>query len=335
MRARLVPIAAVLLALAMLPAVIRSDFWLTWMTLVLFYAFIGQAWNVLGGYGGQFSFGNVLFFGWGAYVTSLLQIKAGVNAWLGFAAATAAGALVGLVVGYLVFRYRLRGSYFALVTLAFAEVFRIVANTLSFTGGGVGLLVPLAPSFGNMQFADKAGYYWCMVALLAVGLLLSAWIESSRFGARLMAVRENEDAARAIGVRAQATKLQAIAISGAMTGAAGALYVQMNQFIDPSIAFSTGISIEAVLVPIVGGIGTVFGPLLGSFVLHGINEVGREILGELPGLTLILYGILLVLIIRLMPSGIVGWLSSVRTRRGRAGRVGRPGSEPPGARDHA
>lgn len=307
-------IVAFVLALLPLPLVVKSEFWLTWATLALFYAYLGQAWNVLGGYGGQFSFGHALFFGTGAYATAMLQIHAGLNAWTGFALAAAAAALVGAAVGWLVFRYGLRGSYFALVTLAFAEVFRVLANSFGITGGGVGLLVPLAPGAANMQFTDKAGIFWLLLGLVAGAMLLTAWFERSRFGARLVAVRENEDAARALGVDAFRTKLAAIALSGALAGTAGALYVQMFLYIDPSIAYGPAMSVEALLVPIIGGIGTVFGPVLGAFALHAIAEIGRIAFGEAPGLNMVLYGLLLVLMVMFMPNGLFG-LGRVTVRR--------------------
>ena len=288
-----------------LPFVIQSDFWLTWLTLALFYAYLGQAWNLLGGYGGQFSFGHALFFGTGAYCTAIMQIQFGVNAWAGFVLAAIAAGIVGACTGWLVFRYGLRGSYFALVTLAFAEVFRILANTFAFTGAGVGLLVPLQPGIAQMQFESKAGFFWLLLLVVA-GLLFTWWLQNARFGARLMAVRENEDAARALGVDPFNTKLLAITASGAIAGSAGAVYVQLFLYIDPNIAYGPAMSVEALLVPIIGGLGTIFGPVLGAFALHAIAEVGRLVFGEAPGLNLVLYGLLLVLMVLFLPNGLFG-----------------------------
>jgi branched-chain amino acid transport system permease protein len=307
-------IALFIAAMAPLPLVIGSEFWLAWTTLALFYAYLGQAWNILAGYGGQFSFGHALFFGSGAYATAMLQIHLGLNAWVGFLIAAVAAAAVGAAVGVLVFRYGLRGSYFALVTLAFAEAFRVIANSVGITGGGVGLLVPLKPGAATMQFPDKWGFYWLILSLVALGLALTAWLERSRFGARLMAVRENEDAARAIGVDAFRTKLSALTLSGGLAGSAGAVYVQMYLYLDPGIAYGPGMSIEALLAPIVGGLGTVFGPVLGAFALHGIAEIGKVGLGQAPGLNLVLYGVLLVLMVTFMPNGLFG-LGRVTLRR--------------------
>lgn len=302
----LAAIIAFTVILLPMPLLVKSDFWITWVTLALFYAYLGQAWNILGGYGGQFSFGHALFFGTGAYCTSVLQIHFGINAWAGFVLAAVAAGAVGAGTGWLVFRYGLRGSYFALVTLAFAEVFRILANTFAFTGAGVGLLVPLQPGIEQMQFTTKAGFFWLLLLLVAMSLLFAWLLENSRFGARLMAVRENEDAARAVGVDPFVTKLAAIVASGAIAGSAGALYVQLFLYIDPHIAFGPGMSIEALLVPIIGGLGTVFGPVLGAFALHAIAEIGRVAFGDAPGLNLVLYGILLVLLVLFLPNGLFG-----------------------------
>lgn len=302
----LMAICVFALVLLPLPLVLQSEFWLTWVILALFYAFLGQAWNLLGGYGGQFSFGHALFFGTGAYCTAVLQVRFGINAWAGFGLAAVAAGFVGAGTGWLVFRYGLRGSYFALVTLAFAEVFRILANTFEFTGAGVGMLVPLQPGFAQMQFESKAGFFWLLLFLVSASLLFTWWLENARFGARLMAVRENEDAARALGVDPFRTKLLAIIASGAFSGIGGAVYVQLFLYIDPNIAYGSAMSVEALLVPIIGGLGTIFGPVLGAFALHGFAEIGRLVFGEAPGLNLVLYGVLLVLIVLFLPNGLFG-----------------------------
>ncbi|MBM3572981.1 MAG: branched-chain amino acid ABC transporter permease, partial [Alphaproteobacteria bacterium] len=243
-----------------------------------------------------------------AYASAILHTSFGLNPWVGLVAAAAAGALAGAIIGWLSFRYGLRGSYFALITLAFAEVLRIAANSVAFTGGGVGLYLPLAPGAANLQFADKAGSYYVALGFAALALGATAWLAASRLGAWLQAIRENEDAARALGVDAFACKLKAIAISGALSGLGGAFYAHYYLYIDPLIAYGPGISVEILLVPIVGGIGTVLGPLVGSVVLHGAGEAARRLMGDAPGLSLIFYGILLVLIIRFMPDGLMGLL---------------------------
>ena len=316
----LAAIAAFALVVAALTWALESGVWLTFIMTALYAALLAQSWNLLGGYGGQFSFGHALFFGTGAYVQALVQLRLGWNAWAAITLAVGAAAAVGAGLGALTFRYGLKGSYFALVTLAFAEVFRILALSFDFTGGGVGLMVPLRESFANMQFASRKGYIVLVLALLVAALLVTAWLRHSRFGAQLQAVRDNEDAARAIGIDPWAVKLGATALSAAFMGAGGAFYVQVFQYIDPSLAFGPSTSVEALVAAIVGGIGTLWGPLLGAAVLHLLAEATRNLFGQLPGLNMIVYGSVLVLIVMFVPRGLSGIGRSVRelwrSRRG-------------------
>jgi len=299
-------IALLVLVVALLPLFVTSGFALNFVIMVLYATLLGQAWNILGGFGGQFSFGHAVFFGTGAYAMSVLQIKLGFNAWLALPCAIALGGLVGTALGALSFRYGLKGSYFALVTLAFAEVFRILANTFEFTGAGVGLQLPLQESAANLQFATKTGYLYTALALCTISLLVAWWLKHSRYGAWLTAVRDNEDSAAALGVNAFRVKLIAITISGALMASGGAFYVQMYRYIDPHIAYGSSISVEALLAAIIGGMGTIFGPLLGAAVLHLLSELTRNYIANAPGVSLIIYGALLVLIIMFMPRGIAG-----------------------------
>lgn len=295
-------------ALLALPFLTDSDYLLNFAIGTLLLAYLGQSWNILGGYGGQFSFGHALFFGTGAYATAVLQTKVGLNPYLTLPFALAAGAAVGALVGALSFRYGLKGSYFALVTLAFAEVFRILASAVPFTGGGAGLLIPLDIRPGNFQFASKNSFYFIALGLVAMSLAIAAWIERTRFGARLIALRENESSASALGVPVFKVKLQAIALSGAMAALGGSFYAQYYLYLDPSIAYGAGMSVEILLTAIVGGVGTIFGPLVGAFALHGVGEVAKVVTGGAPGLNLALYGLILILIVRLMPQGLMGWI---------------------------
>ncbi len=307
-------IVLVIAALATVPLLTASNVVLNFLTVALLIALVGQGWNVLGGYGGQYSFGHAAFFGTGAYVTAILQMCYGVNAWMAFALGIAGGALVGAVIGALTFRSGLKGAYFALVTLAFAEVLRILASVAPITGAGVGILITLDLRPQAFQFQSRAPFYWIMLAMVAVSLVIVRLIEQSRFGAWLVAVRENEDAAKAIGVDATRVKLAAMTISAAITAAGGGFYVQYFLFIDSSIAYGPWISVEALLAPIVGGIGTVFGPLLGALVVKTLGELTKLITGDAPGLDLVIYGGLLVLIIAFAPRGIAGLLADLRVR---------------------
>ncbi|OZI49359.1 branched-chain amino acid ABC transporter permease [Bordetella genomosp. 4] len=295
------------LAVAVATMFVQSGVWLTFIMMSLYAALLAQAWNILGGYGGQLSFGHALFFGVGAYAQALGQLNWGLNPWVVLPIAIVCGALVGLAVGALTFRYGLRGSYFALVTLAFAEVFRIVAGSVSFTGGGVGLMVPLKESVANMQFASRHGYIYLILAFVVLALAVTAWLRHSRFGAYLQAVRDNEDAARAIGVDPLNIKLKGIAISAAFMSAAGAFYVQVFQYIDPSIAFGPAVSVEALVGAIVGGIGTLWGPIAGAVALHVLADFTRNLFGELPGISMVIYGVVLIVIVMFAPRGLSGY----------------------------
>lgn len=312
-------IVAITLVLALTPLVIASNTFFNFLTLVLIIALAAQGWNVLGGIGGQTSFGHAMFFGVGAYTTAILQLQFGVNAWLALVAAVAAGAAFGLFVGYLSFRAGLRGSYFALVTLAFAELMRVLANSMDFTGGAAGLLLKLDPGFWNMQFSERSSFMWLALAFVFVSLVAAQRIVGSRFGAHLVAVRENEDAARALGVDVLAVKLRAISISGAMTAAAGVLYTQYFLYIDAAIAFGIWISIEALLAPMVGGRGLVLGPLIGAVTLHGLGEVTKSFAGRVPGIDLMVFAIVLIAVVAFASDGILGVLRRLSARLFRKG----------------
>ena len=273
--------------------------------MVLYATLLGQSWNILAGFGGQFSFGHAVFFGTGAYASAVLQAKFGWNAWAALPAAIALGAAAGAFIGALSFRYGLRGSYFALVTLAFAEVFRVLANNLPFTGMGVGLMLKLEPGARNFQL-ERAGFLYVILAFVVVALLISHWLKHSRYGAWLQAVRDNEAAAAALGVNVFRVKLGAIMLSAALMAAGGVFYVQYFQYIDPSIAYGPAVSIEALLGPIVGGLGSVWGPVLGALVLHLLGESTRGLVENAPGVNLIVYGAVLVAMISFLPRGLAG-----------------------------
>jgi branched-chain amino acid transport system permease protein len=300
---------AILILLAVLvpvPWLVRSDFWLNFAVLALYYGFLGQSWNILGGYGGQFSFGHAAFFGTGAYTAAVMQLQFGINPWLGLVLSGIAGAAMGAIIGGLSFRYGLRGSYFALVTLAFAEVLRILADSVGFTGAGVGLQIPLHQAAANFQFAGKTGFYFAILGLTALGLGVVWYLEHSRFGARLIALRESEEAAQALGVDVFRTKLVAITLSAALMAMGGTFYLQYFLYIDPGIVYGPAVSIAALLAPIIGGLGSMFGPLLGAFALQLLNEASESAIGSAPGLNLVLYGAVLILIIAFLPEGIYG-----------------------------
>jgi len=308
------PIAIVAALLAMVPFITASNTVLNFLVMAFLIALAGQGWNILGGYGGQYSFGHAAFFGTGAYVTAVLQVQYGMNAWLCFVLGIAGGALVGAFIGALSFRSGLRGSYFALVTLAFAEVLRIVASVAPITGAGVGTLIKLDLRPEAFQFQSRAPFYWILLALVVLSLIVTRLVEHSRFGAYLVALRENEDAAKALGVDTTLVKLGAMTLSAAITAAAGGFYAQYFLFVDAGIAYGPWISVEALLAPIIGGVGTVFGPLLGAVLVRTLGEMTKMVAGDAPGLDLVIYGAVLIAVVAFAPRGIAGLIESVRTK---------------------
>ncbi|SOC85702.1 amino acid/amide ABC transporter membrane protein 2, HAAT family (TC 3.A.1.4.-) [Ensifer adhaerens] len=301
-------VVLILVAVAYLLGVyfVSSPVWMGFTINALIVAVLALSWNVTGGFGGLSSFGHAVLYGTGAYTSAILQVTYGVNAWVALLAGIAMAAAVGGFIGALAFRYGVKGSYFALVTLAFAEVFRICAASFDFTGGGSGLQLKLATGISNIQFADRTVLYTFLLAIVALVMLLTAWIKYSRFGAYLVAVRENEDAARALGIDTYRIKVLAMAVSGAFGGLAGVLYLQLWLFIDSSIAYGSSVSIEALIGPIIGGAGTVWGPVLGTLGLHLIGEGAKTLLSNAPGLNFVLYAVVLICALRFMPNGLVG-----------------------------
>jgi branched-chain amino acid transport system permease protein len=280
---------------------------------VLFFAYLGAAWNILGGYGGQFSFGHAAFFGIGAYTSTLLLLRAGVSPWLGMLAGGVLAGLFGLGAGFLSFRYGLRGPYFSLVTLAFAEMLRVVAVNWKAVGSSLGLVIPSRGTAPQMVvFAEKLPYSNAILVMALGALAITRGIERSRLGFALLAVRENEDAAEAAGLDTLRVKLSGMVISSFLTALGGTFYAQYFAYIDPSLTFGVSVSIETLLRAIVGGAGTVWGPFLGSFVLTPISELTRAVLRGRTGADIMLYGLLLILVISFLPQGLMGWLTRAR-----------------------
>jgi branched-chain amino acid transport system permease protein len=307
-----------LLALALIfPLVFSSPFMVNFGVLALFYAFIGQSWNIAGGFAGQLSFGHVAFFGVGAYASTIVQMRLGWNPWMGLPVSALAGAAAGWLIAVLSFRAGLKGSYFALITLAFAEVFRIVANSVEITGGGLGMLIPMKQVASNFQFGDRRVFYFIILVLTVISVALALWLKASRFGARLAAIRENEDSARALGINTYAEKTKIMMISGAIAGTGGCFFAQYFLYIDPTIAFGVDKSVEMLLVSMIGGAGTVYGPLIGAVLLAAISEVTRAWF-TIQGLSLVLYGALLVVIIAFLPNGLIDLFKRRSQRRGGA-----------------
>jgi len=313
--ARLAPLLAAAALVALPP--LMPKYALEVLISILFFGYLGACWNILGGYGGQFSFGHAAFFGLGAYTSTLLFLHWGVSPWIGMLAGGLLAAGFGLFAGYLSFRYGLRGPYFSLVTLAFAEMLRVVAVNWKAVGSSLGLVVPNRGSAPALfLFAEKLPYYYVILTMAVGALVITRAMERARMGYSLAAIRENEDAAEAAGVDALSTKLSAMALSSFLTALGGTFYAQYFSYIDPSLTFGPAISIGGLLPAIVGGAGTVTGPLLGSFVLTPISELTRAALRGRAGADIMLYGLVLILVISFLPNGLVGW---IRARRAPAG----------------
>lgn len=281
---------------------------------VVLYAFWATAWNTLGGMAGQLSFGHAVFVGAGAYTSSILFVQFGVNPWLGMFAGAALAAAIGLFVGYASFRYGLRDVYFSLTTLAFAEiVFLLIGNTdyHGLFGGQGGVRFPvIEPSPAVFQFGSKIGYYYVIAAFLAIALALTWWIRRSKLGYYLIAIRENERAAQAIGIDITRYKLVAVALSAALTALGGTFYAQYYLFIDPPSVLHSSLSIAVLLPAIVGGMNTRVGPLVGAIVLIPISEQLRTVLsGGVAGGHLVVYGVVIILVMLFIPQGLVGWIA--------------------------
>ncbi len=295
---------------------------------ILMFAYLSYCWNILGGFAGQLSFGHPLFMAVGAYTSTMLLLKLGLSPWAGMLVGGVLAATVGLFIGYLSFRYGIKGPYFALVTLAFAEIARIVALNVPAIGGALGLYIPIqANDFWQLKFVDKSAYYHVVLGFLLLALAVTAWLERSRTGHCLLAVRENEEAAQALGVNLIRSKLFATGLSAFLTALGGTLYAHYVTFIDPHTLLNLNMALEITIYAIVGGIGTLWGPLLGSVVLVPLAEGVRGTLGKsYAGIHLVVYGAALVIIILFAPEGFVGLFRGIRLR-GLAARVRLPAAD--------
>jgi branched-chain amino acid transport system permease protein len=304
---RIVVGAAVLVAL--FPLVVTRPTWQNAVILMLMTAQLGVAWNILGGYAGQVSLGHAAFFGTGAYVSSLLSLKLGLSPWLGMIAGGVTASLFSIVVGWPCFR--LRGHYFAMATIAVVEIVQAVVNGSEALGGAVGLYLPLTERglAGFVFNRSKLPYHYIALALLALTLLVNWLVARSRAGYYLRAIKDEPDAARSLGVSLTRYKLYAIALSSFFAATGGTLYAQKELFVDPGSTLSTALSIKMALVVILGGVGTLFGPVLGAAVLTAIEEATRILFGGSGrGTDVVVYGLLIVLIAVYQPAGLMGWI---------------------------
>ncbi|MBA4789946.1 MAG: branched-chain amino acid ABC transporter permease [Rhizobiales bacterium] len=322
MRTLLTPSRVVLLAFfvaaALLPLFVdpRGHF-LRVAAMVLLFAAMAQSWNIVGGLANQISLGHAGFFGLGAYTSTLLFLKLGISPWIGmFAGAVVAGAAAALLS---IPTFRLKGHYFALATLAFAEVLRVIANSWAdFTGGPVGLSIPfMGTAPGYFAFRAVSSYYWIILALLAAVCLAFHLLASGALGYRLRAVRENENAAEVAGVNTFRVKLTASVISAALTAICGTVFAQFTFFFDPDSIFAlAGISVRMAMIAIVGGLGTLGGPILGALFLIPLEETANAFLSsKAAGLSQFVFGVILIAAILIQPRGLMAWWPKPRRKR--------------------
>jgi branched-chain amino acid transport system permease protein len=303
---------------AFVPVVVRDAFLLDSLVLILIWGTSAAAWNVAGGYAGQVSLGHAAFFGLGAYAAALLATRWTLSAWLGLAVGAVVATAVGLVIGYLA--NRLRGPYFVLATIAFSQVLLVVGSRWrGFTAGSEGIPVPFRPGFWTLGIADKRVWVWIVLGLAVLAWLVQLYLDRSRRGYQLVAVREDEDAALSLGVPARRLKVAAISVSAALTDASGALWAQYVGFVDPFYVFSVDLSIRFALAAIIGGLGTALGPFLGAALVTTVETYLRAQFGGigagLVGIYLVVYGCALIVMARWVPQGLAGWIGDYLRRR--------------------
>lgn len=275
--------------------------------MIFYYAYLGQSWNILTGYTGHISLGHALYVGIGAYTSVFLAQQYNLSPWLGMLAGGALAVVFALAIGFLGFRFGLRGVYFVILTISFAEITRLLISHIDVLGSFSGIFLDFKPSFKNFQFKGNMPYYYISLAFMVISLVVVRVLETSKAGRFMAAIREDEEAAGALGVNTFKYNMFAIAVSAFMTSLAGCFYANYIFYLHPNTMFGMGLNIELILRPIVGGLGTLFGPVVGSFILTPLSEITRAYFakGGMDGLHLIIYGGVTILVVLFMPKGII------------------------------
>jgi branched-chain amino acid transport system permease protein len=307
-------LAVLLIALLVAPRFV-NDYLLTVLILILYFAYTGQAWNIMMGFAGQLSLGHAIYVGLGSYTAAALYVHFGVGPWIGLLAAVPVAMACGAVIGFLAFRFGVAGVYFAILTIAFAEFARIGFDHIRYTGGSAGFFLPVAQYATNDLWnlrGKPVMFYYVILALTVAAFALCHLLLRSRIGYFWLAIREDEEAARALGIDTFRYKMIAVVISAGMTAVAGVFFAFFYNNLFPENIFHISRSIEIILAPIIGGIGTLFGPILGAFLLTGLSEAVTEILHafgfDFPGAKQVFYGICLLIVVVALPDGIWPWL---------------------------
>jgi branched-chain amino acid transport system permease protein len=282
-----------------------SSVWQNLLITTFYYAYLAQAWNILGGYAGQLSLGHAAFFSIGAYTSAILAIHLGISPWLGMFVGAFLAVLLSLGIGYLGFRFGLRGFYFVLLTVASAEICRLIALHLPILGGYTGLFINFTPNPRQFQFQGKIPYYFVSLGFVAAASLVVWLIQRSKLGAYLLAIRDDEDASEALGVDTFRYKMLAYAVSAALTAFGGTFYAYYQFYLQPNTVFNLNHSVDIMIRAIVGGTGTILGPVLGSFLLELLGEFSRTFFaGGVAGLNVAIYGVLLIVVVLFLPRGV-------------------------------
>jgi branched-chain amino acid transport system permease protein len=305
-----VMLAAALVAFLAAPALL-NDYLLTVLILILYFAYVGQAWNIMMGFAGQLSLGHALYVGLGAYTTAALYVHFGLSPWLGLPLAVVVSALAGAFIGFLAFRFRVAGVYFAILTIAFAEFARIGFDHWDWVKGSSGLFLPVANYTQNDLWNLRGKplmFYYVLLAFTIGALVLCHILLRSRIGYFWQAIREDEEAARALGIDTFRYKMIAVMLSAGMTSVAGVFFAFYYNNLFPEQVFHISRSIELILAPIIGGIGTLIGPILGAVLLTGLAEGIWELMNAFgfnpPGAKQVFYGICLLVVVMLLPDGV-------------------------------
>jgi branched-chain amino acid transport system permease protein len=308
---------AILLAVLCAAPWLAGDYLLTVLITILYLAYVGQAWNVMMGFAGQLSLGHAIYVGLGAYSAAVLYVDFGIPPWIGMFAAIAIAAACGALIGYLAFRFGVGGVYFAILTIAFAEFARIGFDHFRWVGGSAGFFLPVANYARNDLWnlrGNPTMFYYVMLALTAAAFAVCHVLLRSRTGYYWQAIREDEEAARSLGINTFRYKLIAVVISGSMTALAGVFFAFYYNNLFPEQVFHISRSIEIILGPIIGGIGAPFGPIVGAFLLTGASELMQNLLiaigFDVPGAKQVFYGVALLLIIIVLPGGVWPWLAA-------------------------
>jgi branched-chain amino acid transport system permease protein len=313
---RSLALLALLLAALVAAPWLANDYLLTVLITILYFAYTGQAWNVMMGFAGQLSLGHAIYVGLGGYAAAALYVHFGVGPWIGLAAAIAIAMLCGAIIGFLAFRFGVGGVYFAILTIAFAEFARIGFDHFLWVGGSSGFFLPVANYSRNDLWNLRGSptmFYYVMLALTVAAFVLCHVLLKSRVGYYWQAIREDEVAARSLGINTFRYKLFAVVISAGMTSVAGVFFAFYYNNLFPEQIFSIARSIEIILGPIIGGIGTLFGPIIGAFLLTGLSEAMQNLLAalgfDIPGAKQVFYGVCLLLVVMILPDGVWPWLA--------------------------